>query len=129
MTDEPPEADLGRRMFEIRDYSYDVGLDKLFAADEDWATAYDGLAEYVLRNDDGLPRKYRELFMAGFAAVQHRPTSCTNHFSAALQRGATLEEVHQTIHLAALVGGCYTMATGAEALDDLEDVEDSYDID
>ncbi|MFB6311039.1 MAG: carboxymuconolactone decarboxylase family protein [Salinirussus sp.] len=108
----------GDDYLERRDYTY-PGFGAFFDGDPEWAERYDALAEQVLRRDGDLSRLMRELIIVAFAAADGRVDACVNHMRAAQNHGATREQLHQTIQLAAHVGGAWSMVTGAKALEEL----------
>ena len=99
------------------------GLDDFFQANEEWAEAYDPLVDYVVRQDNALSKKNKELIITAFCASDGRVDACRNHIESAYEHGASVPEIHQTIQLAAHIGGALSMVTGAKALDQL-DLED-----
>jgi alkylhydroperoxidase/carboxymuconolactone decarboxylase family protein YurZ len=114
--------DIGEDYVDRRDYTY-PGFAAFFEGDSEWAERYDALAEHVLRQDGELSRLTRELIIVAFAASDGRLDACVNHMSAAEQYGATRAQLHQTVQLAAHVGGAWSMVTGAKALEELDDLE------
>lgn len=112
--------DSGDEYVNRREYTY-PGFGAFFSGDPEWAERYDALAERVLRRDGELARLTRELIIVAFAAADGRVDACVNHMRAARTHGATREQLHQTVQLAAHVGGAWSMVTGAKALEALED--------
>lgn len=111
-----------------RDYSYGKGSGIIYDADPEWARRYDQLAEYVLRADDELSRKNRELIIIAFAAAKDNPEACRNHIAAALKYGSSFEEIVQTIELASRIGGAWVTITAGKALVDLDKSIENLDV-
>lgn len=95
------------------------GLAELWEADPEYSRRFDQMAEYVIRRDDALSRKQRELFIAGWAATAYHVEICKNHIGDALEHGASHGELLQTFQLAAHVGGAPSLTIAGEALSDL----------
>lgn len=113
----------GEEFLEKRDYSY-PGLPEFFDADPEWASRYDDLADLVLRSDEEMSRKTRELIIVAFAAAKGRKDACKRHISLARDHGASDGELHETIQLASHAGGAWSMTTGAAALAELKETDD-----
>lgn len=66
--------------------------------------------------DGALPRKFKELMLVGINLVRRYPSGIENHLRAALDAGATKEEVMETIATAILSGAAPAMYAGPRAL-------------
>lgn len=125
MADDGTEPDVGAEITESRgyDHSYE-GWAEFCNADPEWAERYNEFAEYVLRRDcdpeEGLSRKIRELLIVAFAADGGHVDVCSNHMMKAIDCGATMPEIRDTIQLAAVEGSNVSMLTGAAAMEGLD---------
>jgi hypothetical protein len=114
-------------MKEKRDYTYGSGI--LYNADPEFAKRYDAYAEYVLRRDDALSRKNRELIIISHALARDKPKACANHMAAALKYGASMEEIFQTFQLTKRLSSAWISLTVSEALTELEYAIENLGID
>lgn len=115
------------KMNEKRDYSYGSGI--LYNADPEYAKRYDAYAEHVLRRDDALSRKNRELIIISHAIAGDKPQACANHMAAALKYGASMEEIFQTCQLTKRLTSAWISVTVAEAIERLEPAVEKLDVD
>ncbi|MFC7133269.1 MULTISPECIES: carboxymuconolactone decarboxylase family protein [Salinibaculum] len=100
---------------DAREYTHD-GIEEFFDSDLAYAAKYDALAGHVIRSDDGLSRKTRELILIALACAEDKVDPCADHIRDALNHGATDDEVVKTIQLAGLAGSAWGIKTGSEAL-------------
>lgn len=98
-----------------REYTY-AGIEAFFDSDLEYARRYDDHAAHVIRSDEGLSRKIRELILVAMACVEGRVDPCINHIRDARAHGATDQEVVRTIQLAGFAGPAWGIKTGSEAL-------------
>jgi AhpD family alkylhydroperoxidase len=66
--------------------------------------------------DGALPRKVKELILVGINLVRRYPSGVENHLRAAMDAGATKEEVMETIATAILSSAAPVMYSGPRAL-------------
>ena len=66
--------------------------------------------------DGALPRKMKELILLGINLVRRYPSGVENHLKAALEAGATKEQVMETIATAILSSAAPAMYSGPRAL-------------
>ena len=66
--------------------------------------------------DGALPRKFKELILLGINLVRHYPPGVENHLRAAMDAGATQEEVMEAIATAILSSAAPAMYNGPRAL-------------
>lgn len=127
--DEETEEKMGDKMRAKRDYNYDAYTEVLYNADPEYARRYDAYAEHVLRRDDALSRKNRELIIIAFAASEGQVEACRNHIASAIKHGATLDEIFQTFQLTSRLAGAWSSVTAAEAINSLEESLAYLDVD
>jgi AhpD family alkylhydroperoxidase len=74
-----------------------------------------GLRSQVM-SDGALPRKVKELMLLGINLVRRYPSGVENHLRAAMDAGATQEEIMETIATAVLSSAAPAMYNGPRAL-------------
>jgi alkylhydroperoxidase/carboxymuconolactone decarboxylase family protein YurZ len=119
MDSEDHNAESGDDIMDAREYTYD-GIEAYFDSDLAYAAKYDALADHVIRSDEELARKTRELVLVALACSEARVDPCANHISDALEHGATETEVVETIQLAGFAGGAWGIKTGSAALQQVQ---------
>jgi alkylhydroperoxidase/carboxymuconolactone decarboxylase family protein YurZ len=115
MGKEDHSAESGDAVMDAREYTYD-GIEAYFDSDLAYAAKYDALADHVIRSDEALARKNRELVLVALACAEGRVDPCANHIRDALDHGASDAEVVETIQLAGFAGGAWGIKTGSAAL-------------
>lgn len=120
MASEDQQAESGAAIMDAREYTHD-GMEEFFDSDLEYAAKYDALAGHVIRSDDELSRKTRELILVALACAKDQVDPCADHIRDALAHGATDDEIVETIQLASLAGGAWGIKTGSKALKRVRD--------
>lgn len=78
--------------------------------------------QYDICNKDlkHLPRKYRELMIMALGCAFKTPTTINVHAKLALENGATIEEIGETLRLVFFLGGANCLIPAAEIFDALD---------
>ena len=92
--------------------AWDYAIDK----DIDFQEAYENLYDRALGAGKVLPIKTRELIAIGILAYRGGDAAVYNHMKRALENGATLQELYETIETTIVPGGGPAYATGLRAL-------------
>jgi len=93
---------------------------KRIANDPDLLTAF--INQYKICNKDmtHLPRRYKELIIMAIGCVRNTPTAINVHSKLALEHGATLEEVGETLRIVFFLAGSTALLPGTEVFEPLE---------
>ena len=68
-----------------------------------------------------LPRKYRELIILALGCAFKTPTTINVHAKLALENGATIEEIGETLRLVFFLGGANCLIPAAEIFEAIEE--------
>lgn len=68
-----------------------------------------------------LPRKYRELIILALGCAFKTPTTINVHARLALENGATIEEIGETLRLVFFLGGANCLIPAAEIFEAVEE--------
>jgi len=93
---------------------------KRIANDPDLMTAFTHQFDNCYRNLKHLPRKYQELIMMAIGCARGAQTTINVHARLALEYGATLEELGETLKLVFLLCGSIGLIPGVEVFDPME---------
>lgn len=110
-----------KEVAEKRSYGIPPGCDAIWGLDEEYSDMHEKHGDLTLRGDAELSRKHRELFVTGWAAIMNREQICTYHMRDAIEHGASLEEIVQTIQVAVFVGGAPSNTTAGHAIENLRE--------
>ena len=93
---------------------------KRIANDPDLMTAFNSQFDNCYRKLTHLPRKYQELIMMAIGCARSAQTTINVHAKLALEYGATLEELGETLKLVFLLCGSIGLIPGVEVFDPME---------
>lgn len=93
---------------------------KRIANDPDLMTAFNSQLGNCYMNLTNLPRKYQELIMMAIGCARSAQTTINVHARLALQYGATIEELGETLKLVFLLCGSIGLIPGVEVFDPME---------
>lgn len=68
-----------------------------------------------------LPRKYRELIILALGCAFKTPTTINVHAKLALENGATIDEIGETLRLVFFLGGANCLIPAAEIFEAMEE--------
>ena len=68
-----------------------------------------------------LPRKYRELIILALGCAFKTPTTINVHAKLALENGATIDEIGETLRLVFFLGGANCLIPAAEVFEAMEE--------
>ena len=93
---------------------------KRIANDPDLLTAFTEQYDICYKNMTHLPRKYKELIMVAIGCARNAQTTINVHAKLALENGATIEELGETLRLVFFLSGVTSLIPGAEVFEPLE---------
>lgn len=93
---------------------------KRIANDPDLLAAFTQQFDICYKNLVHLPRKYRELIMVAIGCARNAQTTINVHAKLALEYGATIEELGETLRLVFFLSGATSLIPGSETLEPLE---------
>lgn len=93
---------------------------KRIANDPDLLTAFTQQYEICYKNMTHLPRKYKELIMVAIGCARNAQTTINVHAKLALENGATIEELGETLRLVFFLSGATSLIPGAEVFEPME---------
>ena len=68
-----------------------------------------------------MPRKYRELIILALGCAFKTPTTINVHAKLALENGATIDEIGETLRLVFFLGGANCLIPAAEIFEEMEE--------
>lgn len=81
----------------------------IFERDPDYLAIYHRLFTHVMKDRSALPLKVKEMIIVGINAATNYEEGLRVHIRAALEAGASEEEIFEAIEAASLPGGIHTM--------------------
>jgi AhpD family alkylhydroperoxidase len=93
---------------------------KRIANDPDLMVAFNSQFENCYKNLTHLPRRYQELIMMAVGCARSAQTTINVHARLALENGATIEELGETLKLVFLLCGSIGLIPGVEVFDPME---------
>ena len=112
---EEEKAKILKEVIEKRGYVPDFHK-ILIEEDPDFYRVYEKMTSHVYTRDKGLTRKMKELLFVGvLVAMRSKREHIKLHIKAALDQGATKEEILEAIEVAYLPSGVVSLMEGLEA--------------
>jgi alkylhydroperoxidase/carboxymuconolactone decarboxylase family protein YurZ len=93
---------------------------KRIANDPDLFTAFTQQYDLCYKNMTHLPPKYKELILVAIGCCRNAQKTIEVHSKLALENGATIEELGETLRLVFFLAGEASLLLGAEVFEPLE---------
>ncbi len=97
-----------------------VDFHKRIANDSELLTAFIQQYDICNKNMHHLPRKYKELIIMALGCALKAQTTINVHAKLAVENGATVEELGETLRLVFFVAGATSLIPAAEIFEPLE---------
>lgn len=97
-----------------------VDFHKKIANDPALLTSFNQQYDICMKELKHLPRKYQELIILALGCALKTPTTINVHANLALEHGASIEEIGETLRLVFFTGGATCLIPAAEIFDMIE---------
>ncbi len=97
-----------------------VDFHKKIANDPDLLQAFTQQYDICNKELKNLPRKYRELIILALGCAFKTPTTINVHAKLAMEHGATIDEIGETLRLVFFLGGANCLIPAAEIFEMIE---------
>ncbi len=108
------------RALEIKRGGKVLEFQKRIANDTDLLTAYTQTYDSCSASLTHLPRKYRELIIMAIGCALRVQTTINTHAKLAVEHGATIEELGETLKLVFFLAGTTSLISAAEVFDPVD---------
>lgn len=98
-----------------------IGFHKKIANDPKLLTAFNQQYDICNKELEHLPRKYRELIIMALGCALKAQTTINVHAKLAIENGASIEEVGETLRLVFFLAGATSLIPAAEIFEEIED--------
>lgn len=96
-----------------------LGFHKKIANDPALLTAFNQQYDSCNKDMEHIPRKYRELIIMALGCAEKAQTTINVHAKLALEHGATIEEIGETLRLVFFLCGATSLIPAAEIFEEI----------
>lgn len=97
---------------------------KQIANDPDLLASFNQQYDICIKNLHHIPRKYKELMIMALGCALKAQTTINVHAKLAVEHGATVEELGETLRLVFMLAGATSLIPAAEIFEPLECIEE-----